>query len=151
METIKSLWQSNLMQLLLAGLISAIVAYLMASWQYRKQYKNGRVMLFEITKRYFIALNETHFVIQDQVKLVEEDLSQELYQNDLQLISEDLRKIFDNPVMIKYFEKYSELTYLTLAINRELVIREDKRRKKVLNPHTFNNFLKLELLDVYLP
>lgn len=140
---VSTIFESDVFLSILTVILSSFIAYITAKYQYKKQYNNGKILLYEIVKRYFILLKNNH-EIQGGIFVVKTDaFSKEFYDSELTLIYNDLKSLFTNPIMIKYFKRYSGLSKLVISINREII----KRKTHIsVSPDTVIGFIDLYLL-----
>lgn len=142
--TLNSVFLSNLfipiVTIIVSAILSLVIAYFTARYQYRKQYDNGKILLYEIVKRYFILLKENHKIQEDILEVNTDAFSRDFYDSELSIIYNDFKSIFNNPIMIRYFKNYSGLSKLVISINREIISR---KTKSIVNPVTIIGFIDI--------
>lgn len=146
---LNSVLESDLFISILTVIVSSVIAYLTARYQYKKQYNNGKILLYEIVKRYFILLMNNR-ENQDGITVVKTDtFSKEFYDSELTIIYNDFKSLFTNPIMIRYIDSYNGLSKLVISINREIIKRKElskENKQAIENPDTIIGFIDLYLL-----
>jgi len=137
-------------------IISMIMAWFTASYAIRKNYKEGKIQLFEIIIRYFILL--INLFDKKTSKISEDNVSKRLYSSGISIIEKDLRALITNPYFNKLIEKNPKISKLLVLLQRNNIIAQDilKEPKYRLDFGIYNMFseifdaLKKELPKKYL-
>lgn len=123
--------------------VSIVVAYLTAQYTVRREFRQGRLRMLELVRRYF--LNVVNSFDRHTQEIRKDDLSKRMYVEELKAILGELSAMVAHPYFSVLVARYPMLSKLLVQVRRELV-EHSVQTSFAINQGTLKEFWRVHVI-----